>query len=94
MSDYGTTRTGKLERHEVTHKNGERTAVLVHPVFDGWLVVAVDLPASGFEALAETVVAVCATRSEAKKRAEAWCEEHPKGVNPGGFGGLKEMMSG
>lgn len=91
---YETTHSETAHRYETTHKNGERTAVVVTSAFDGWVVLAVDLPEHGFEALAETVVAVCATEDEAIKRAEAWCDEHPKGVAPGGLSGLKEAFNG
>lgn len=90
---YDKTTTKQAHRYETTHQNGERTAVTVTPAFDGWVVLAVDLPDNGFEALAETVVAVCATKAEATKRAEAWTEANPKGVAPGGLSGMKEMFS-
>lgn len=92
MTDYNRTASGESHRYETTHQNDERTAVVVTPAFDGWVVLAVDLPANGFDALAETVVAVCATEKEADKRAKAWCEEHPKGVSPGGMSDLKELL--
>lgn len=92
MSSYESKPAANSRRYEVTHKNGERTAVVVCPAFDAWVVLAVDLPEHGYEALAEHVVAVCATEDEAQKRARAWADANPKGVKPGGLSGLKEAL--
>ena len=86
--DYEPLEDGATHRYMTEHNNGERTVVLVAEAADGWLVVAVDLPENGYEALAEETVAVCATEDEAVRRAESWMGDHPKGVKPGGLAGL------
>lgn len=89
MSGYAQSDGQLLEALSTTHKNDEKTHVIVLDVGDTHVAMAVDTDGAG-EVLATEVIEASLTPDEAVERARRWAEDNPKGVK--GDSGLASIL--
>jgi len=88
---YQDSRQDIIDSHKRIHSNGEETHIHVLSAGERYAVVAFDVDPREYDAVDAECVAYTPTVEAAQERAQAWMEQHPKGV-AGGSGTISKLI--